>query len=115
MTSREENRPIYRIFLIQNADKEEIYEKTGKKSGFPDMGCTEDVGFYYDINDAIFALEHNSCDIREYLYDAAFILTSYEGLYNCAGTDMRLYFKWDEEKQGFFQQKEPEIFKHIAL
>lgn len=110
-----ESKPIYRIFMMQYADKEKIYEKTGKKSGYPDMGCTEDVGFYYDLDNAINALENNSCDIREYLYDAAFILKTYEGLYDCVSTESRIYFKWNEEKQGFFQEEEPKIFACIAL
>lgn len=109
-----ETKPIYDIIMMEHANKELVYP-TGKHSGFPDMGATNSVGFYYDLQDAIDALHCNACDIREYVYDAAFILIREPGLYNACGSDTRKYFVWNDELHGFYEADEPNIFKHIAL
>lgn len=118
MTSQNRmQKPIFRIFLFEHADKELIYHRDGqpdKRSGFPDTGATADMGFYYDIDDAIRAMNENVCDIRETVYDAGFILVQFPGLYQCADTSQRMYFRWDDARQGYFQQEEPIIFRHIA-
>ena len=109
-----DDRPIFRIFMMEYPDKEIVYP-TGKHSGFPDYGSSNEVGFYYSLDDAIEAMNQNMCDIHEFTYGAGFILCQFPGLYESSGTEMRMYFVWDEEKQGFFQKEEPEIFKHISL
>ena len=105
--------PIFIIMVFENPSKELIYQN-GKHSGFPDLGCSADMGFYYDLDDAIMTINTNSGDIRETVYDAGFILCHFPGLYQAASTDERMYFVWDEDKQGYFQQEEPEIFRHCA-
>ena len=107
-------RPIYEICVFENPNKE-LVSKSGKCLGWPDMGAQAIMGFYYDIQDAIDVLHMNLCDIRETVYDAAFILCRFPGLYNEVGTNRRMYFVWNDEKQGYFQAEEPEIFKHISL
>ena len=109
-----ETKPIYDIIMMEHANRELVYP-TGKHSGFPDTGATNNVGFYYDLQDAINALHYNACDIREYVYDAAFILIRQPGLYMTCGPSERHYFVWDDDKRGFFEADEPLIFKHIAL
>lgn len=109
----QDSKPIYRIFLFEKSDKELIYEG-GQHSGFPDTGCIMDAGFYYDLDDAIHAMNTNACDIRECVYNAGFILCHFPGLYESCGTEGRLYFVWNEEKKGFYQQEEPAIFAHMA-
>lgn len=37
------------------------------------------------------------------------------GLYQAAGPDERQYFKWNEERQGFFEAEEPELMRFMAL
>ena len=108
-----DHKPIYEIMMIQHADKELVYP-TGKHSGFPDTGCTAVMGFYYDLDDAEEAVASNGCDIHEHLYNAAFILARFPGLYQAVGNDMRLYFVWDKENEIFVQKEEPKIFAHIA-
>ena len=110
------SKPIFQIFLFENADKELIYENDGKKknSGFPDTGCIGDFGFYYDIDQAIEALNTNAADIHECVYDAGFILVKFPGLYDSCSSSERMYFRWDSEKEGFFEAEEPEIFSHVA-
>lgn len=109
-----DSRPIYRILLFEHPNKERIYG-AGTRSGFPDMECSMEAGFYYALDDAIRAMNENICDIHENFYDAGFILCQFPGLYESCGPEGRMYFVWDEEKKGFFQKEEPEIFKHIAL
>lgn len=110
---RDGARPIFRIMVFEHPCKEHVYP-TGKHSGFPYLGASDEVGFYYDLDDAIRAMNENWGDIREYTYNAGFILCQFPGLYQSSGLDERMYFVWDEDKEGFFQQEEPEIFKHVA-
>lgn len=105
--------PIFELMLFENANKELIYP-TGKRSGFPDLGASMVAGFYYELETAIQALNENWADIRETVYDAAFILCKFPGLYMEVSSEGRIYFKWDSLKQGYFEQNEPEIFKHVA-
>ena len=104
---------IYEIMLFENPDKELIYPSS-KRSGFPDEGCIDHPGYFFDINDAVKALNNNACDLRETVYNAAFILCRKPGLYEPVGKEDRKYFVWNEEKQGFFEAEEPKIFAHIA-
>lgn len=110
----EVNKPIYEILVFEHPDKEDIYAN-GTHTGLPDMGAQSNVGFYYDLQDALDAVYENICDIRETVYDAAFIICRFPGLYNCVGSDGRLYFVWDDANDRYRLAKEPEIFKHIAL
>ena len=108
--------PIFSLFLFTKPNSERIYNINGveKPSGFPDTGSSYEPGFYYDLDAAIEAMNENAGDIRETCYNAGFILCRFQGLYDGCGTWARMYFVWDEEKQGFFQQEEPKIFQHIA-
>ena len=110
----EVNKPIYEILVFEHPDKEDIYTN-GTHTGLPDMGAQSNVGFYYDLQDALDVVYENLCDIRETVYDAAFIICRFPGLYNCVGSDGRLYFVWDDAKGGYRLTEEPEIFRHIAL
>lgn len=107
-------RPIFEILVFEHPDKELIYPN-GKHSGFPAMGAQSNVGFYYDFQDALDVVYENLCDIHETVYDAAFIICRFPGLYDCASSNGRLYFVWDGAKGGYKLTEEPEIFKHIAL
>jgi len=106
--------PIFEIMLFEYPDKEVVYHKPEGDvlSGFPDTGCVNNVGFYYELDTAIQAMNENWCDIQETCYHAGFILCHFPGLYQAA--IHRMYFLWDEEKKGFFEAEEPEIFKHVA-
>lgn len=110
----EVNKPIYEILMFEHPDKEYIYAN-GTHTGFPDMGAQSNVGFYYNLQDALDVVYENLCDIRETVYDAAFIICRFPGLYNCVGSDGRLYFVWDDSKDGYRLAEEPEIFRHMAL
>lgn len=107
-------KPIYEILAFEYPDKEEVYP-TGKHSGFPDMGAQDSVGYYYEFDSAYKAITENWCDIHETVYNAAFLICRFPGLYSCVGSNGRIYFVWDPEKEGYVEADEPEIFKHIAL
>ena len=97
-----DTKPIYQIMMMENSGAEfDIY-------GWPNIGTTVYVGFYHYIQNAIDAMHENRCDIRECVYNYGFVLTHKPGLYNPAGSYDRIYFKWDEEKQGFYEAPEPE-------
>lgn len=108
-----DEQPIFQIMLFQNHGTEEVYV-AGKPMGWPDTGCKECVGFYFDIDSAIQAMNENWSDIQECVYHAGFVLCQYPGMYECAGPDARIYFLWDEDKEGFFEAEEPAIFEHFA-
>ena len=106
--------PIYRIVMLEKPGSEELVYPSGKRSGFPDTGATDEVGYYFSLDDAISAVEENRCDIRETIYDAAFILCSFPGLYQSAGNDARMYFVWDNDGQRYKQSEEPALFRRLA-
>ena len=108
--------PIFEVIVFEHSNKEMIYHKSegDVKSGFPDTGSFENMGFYYELNTAIKAMNENWCDIQETVFHAGFVFCRFPGLYNSVTENARIYFLWDEEKKGFFEAEEPEIFKHIA-
>ncbi len=108
--------PIFEIMLFEYPNKEIIYHKTegDVPSGWPDTGSIGNMGFYYELDTAIQAMNENWADMQETCYFAGFILCHFPGLYNSADTDQRLYFLWNEEKGGFFEAEEPQIFQHFS-
>lgn len=106
-------RPIYEIMVFEHPNKE-LIGNNGKHLGWPDEGSSANMGFYYDLDDAIEAMHTNRCDIQERVYHAGFVMCRREGLYSCVGTENRLYFIWNEERGGFFETDEPHIFWHVA-
>lgn len=106
--------PIYEIMMVENVDQE-LYGWDGTPLGFPDFDSMRSVGFYYNLDDAICAVENNVCDINETVYDAAFIIMRYEGLYTSCGIEERMFFRWDEENHKYYQTEEPDLFRHTAL
>lgn len=106
--------PLFSVLLVENADKELVYPD-GRRSGFPDFGNTYTAGFFYDIDAAVKAVETNACDIRETVYDAAFVLCLFPGLYETAGPNERIYFVWDEYSERYTQREEPKLVERISL
>lgn len=111
---KQHQQPIFEILMLEKTGEKPIIYPTGKDSGFPDTGTTDVPGFYYNLDDAIHAMHVNSCDLREYVYQAGFILCRFPGLYRSVGKDLRMYFLWDESRNGYFETEEPKSFAHIA-
>lgn len=108
------NDPIYVIVLFE--ELKELEGRNGEKLGVPDTSNFNDMGFYYDPDEALAAMHENRLDIRETVFNYGFILKHYPGLYNNSSLRKeRVFFKWDEEKQGFYEAEEPDFFKTIGL
>ena len=107
--------PIYEIVLFEHPNKELIYVRDGNEihSGFPDAEINN-MGYYCELDTAIKAMHENWLDIQETVFHAGFILCRFPGLYESAGRYERIFFLWDEEKKGFYEADEPEIFYHVA-
>ena len=104
------NPPIYELMLFEYS-KGEKNDSLEKVIGFPDIRFADRPGFFYDINDAITVMNENAGDIRETVFDAGYVLCRFPGLYTTIDENNRMYFVWDEKKNGFFQQEEPEMLK----
>ena len=100
--------PIYDIVMIQYIDKKAI-GPSGKELDFPDFGIIESLGFYYEYETAVRALHENWADINECgLFAGAWIEMKFPGLYPYTGKEGRQFFKWDNEREGYFEAEEPE-------
>lgn len=77
----------------------EKYEMTNL--GWPDIGSNRTFGYYPHKEWAVEDLHMNNTDLHECLYDYAVVEKIPMGLYPLA--EERIFFKWDEEKQGFFE------------
>lgn len=101
---------IWTIFLCEKLEPK-IYE-SGKDSGFNDRGCSAAMGFYLDKEDAVEAMHNNVCDIRECVYNYGCIEEVGEGVYGAIPNSVQ-WFKWNEDKQGYYEIETPEREKHI--
>lgn len=78
------------------------FERYGKTElDWPDIGSNRIFGYYPNKEMAIEDLHTNNTDLHEYLYNYAVIEKIPMGLYPVA--EETIYFKWDEEKQGFYE------------
>ena len=93
--------PVYKIILYEHCVNADNYW------GY-DYGCDDSPGYFHDLSDAINAMNCNLGDMHEGVFNAGFIICCFQGLYCLAGPEARMYFEWDEERQGFFQKEEPE-------
>lgn len=67
----------------------------------------ESVGWFPELEQAVKALNNNYGDLHEdQFYKYAFILFKEPGLYKSCGANKRMFFVWNEEKQGFYQEEE---------
>ena len=107
--------PIFEIVLFTHPCKEMMFIRDGKEipSGYPDANLNN-MGFFFDLDDAVQAMHENWLDIQETCFHAGFILCRFPGLYESSGEDARIYYIWNEDKQGFFEADEPELFHHVA-
>lgn len=111
------NNPIYQILMIEKPDSE-LYLNDGRPMGLPDFGDTRDVGFFYELETAVQALNENWGDVQDGgIYHAAYILKHEPGIYPAAykEDEDRWYFLWDQEKQGYFQAKQPKLHGRVWL
>lgn len=79
---------------------------------FPDFGHQRTWGYYSECEKAVQALHKNFTDMWECLYDYALIEEIDEGI--CAYAGNRQWFKWDNERKGYFEIEEPECVKNLC-
>lgn len=96
-------RPIYAITTFTKLEEDKL--------GWPEVGSTNTVGFYYGEKVANHAVKENNCDMWEYCYDYALIEKIYPGVYGCSLK--RWLYKFDVETKEYKQIEEPEFFKHV--
>lgn len=94
--------PIYEIHVL-----EQPWHLDTK--GFPDCGTHERVGFYYEKETAMRAVEENWCNIQDHYARAAEIKPYLPGLYVCPRQYQCLYYEWNEEKERFEQKPYPDL------
>lgn len=107
--------PIYEIMLMSKDGSETIKGASGEDLGWPDCGTTDYPGYYHDLDDAMNSMHSNNADLRECVFCAGFIIKRYPGLYQTCNKEDRIYFKWCDEKNGFFEADEPPTFDHIII
>lgn len=82
------------------------------KYGFPAYDAARCWGFYTDKQIAIKALHENWTDMEEGIYKYAVIEEYREGISGMTG--YRQFFKFDDEREGYFEIDEPEGYEHFA-
>ena len=89
---------MYFITCFQKCERNEL--------GWFDGGCQRTFGYRETLELAEEALNLNMCDMREGLYDYAVIEKL--GPYIHPLAEEEIWFKWDDEKSGFFRIDKPE-------
>ena len=79
------------------------------KSGSVDTGDIRCWGFFRDRQVAVDALHTNATDMYEFCYDYAVLEKYYEGLLGYGHE--RQFFRYEREKDGYFEIDEPEHLK----
>lgn len=89
------------------------FEKVEKdERGFFHGGAQRTFGFRTTLQDAEAALNNNVCDMRETVYDYAVIEEFGPYIHPIAETE--LWFKWNDEKKGFFRIEKPNATKGVC-
>lgn len=93
---------IYEISVLR-------FPITITENGWPDYGHEEQVGYYFDKETAIKAVEENWADIQDNWAEAALIRPLREGLYPFYEAKDLLYFIWNKEEDRFVAAKLPDL------
>lgn len=99
--------PIEVYYFITVFEKLDINEH-----GNPDTGSSRCWGFYCEKDTAFQAVHENWTDMEETVYGYAVIEGYHEGISHY--TFFRQFFKFDRERNGYFEIDEPEVFKHYC-
>lgn len=80
--------------------------------GFPDYGSMRTWGYYADRETALQALHENRTDMWECYYDYAILEKIGEGI--AAEVEYKKYFKYDRDRDGYFEMKAPAYYDHFG-
>lgn len=94
--------PIYEIYVYSQP-------WTINEQGFYEYGTSERVGFYYEKETAIKAVEENWCDIQDHYAKAAMVKEVKPGLYSAPSRAKCWYYLWNTKTEHFEKAKIPEV------
>lgn len=81
---------------------------------FAKTGSTRCWGFFCNKQDALDTLHNNITDLWEYCYNYAILEPYYEGICGYGFGEERQFFKFDRERNGYFEIEEPDCVKHLC-
>lgn len=96
--------PIYEIYVM--SEPWHLDEK-----GWPCCGIKERVGFYYERETAIRAIEENWCDLQDHYAHAAEMREVNPGLYSIPPHSKCIYYEWDAKHEKFERKPYPTLGK----
>lgn len=99
-----DNKPIYEIYVMS-----EPWHLGDDK--WPTCGSRERVGFYYEKETAIRAVEENWCDLQDHYAHAAEIKPVMPGLYSYPPQSICLYYEWNTKEEKFERRPFPKLGK----
>lgn len=113
-------KPLYIIYTLDYPYSQVTYYVPwlGCDATFPSPGIVEDHSFSIrtdDLDKAIHYLNENGNGVQDGCFWGAFILMQYPDIMPFNTTETRMFFRWDEKKQGFFQEEEPEPFRGVPI
>lgn len=88
------------------------FERLPPEGNCLDIGACRCFGYKETYEEAVEALHENSCDMFETIYMYAIIEKL--GPYIHPFPEMKQYFKYDFERDGFFEIDEPESTKNLS-
>lgn len=94
--------PIYEIYVM--SEPWHLDEK-----GWPCCGIKERVGFYYERETAIRAIEENWCDLQDHYAQAAEICMVKPGLYSSPAYNKYWYYLWNQKEERFEIARKPKF------
>ena len=78
---------------------------------------SELAAWYYLLEDAVYCIENNSCDIQDHAYNYAFISSSREGCYGSYDNEL-YWYKWDSENKKWINislDERPDACSHCLI
>ena len=88
------------------------FSQMKRTRGSFDGGAVRTFGFYETLDDAERALNVNSCDLHECLYKYAVVEKMEPAIHPYV--EQEVWFKWDEDRQGFFRISKPKETEHYC-
>lgn len=89
-----------------------VFEHLPSEEKWLDIGNSDTVGYFDNYEDCKAALHTNRFDMHEGCYDYGVVEDISEGIYKYA--KQRWFFKYDPDRDGYFEIEEPECFKHLC-
>lgn len=113
-------KPIYIIYTLEYPYSKATYYVPwlGQTVTFPSPGVIEDASIFClhrDLDQAIKYLNENSNAVQDGSFEGAFILLKIPGIAPFNTPETRMFFRWNEKRRGFFQEKEPDHFNDFPI